>query len=479
MDADTVADAGQPAWQRFVDDPTEFAHASVTEMFSIPHDILDRIHLAGLQKRFADLRTTVPTLDRLATEQGIDAIGSFHDAVKLLFPHTFYKSYSYAHLEKGRYERLTAWLNELTSCDLSAVDHAGCQSLEDWMDRIEAASPVQCLTTSGTSGKMSFVPRTRDEWTHAVTGFFVRYFQGFDGEPNQDLCAEDFRSIPLFFPNFRHGRHTQHRVVDHMVDQLYGGDETMVMALYPGRMDLDVLSLAGRIQAAEAKGQRLNIPPALAARRDDFEAQRRAMPENVQAFFTQVIADHQGDRITTFCTWAQLYDAAIEARGRGQRQVFRGDSLILTGGGFKGRVLPDDWYDIVCDFIGMDEIRDGYGMSEQHFNSRRCAHNRYHCLPMNIPFLLDPDSGEMLPRTGTRTGRYAFYDLIANTYWGGFISGDEVTISWDSPCECGRIGPYFHRAIQRYSEKRGGDDKISCAGVPQAHARALDFIAGE
>jgi len=31
-------------------------------------------------------------------------------------------------------------------------------------------------------------------------------------------------------------------------------------------------------------------------------------------------------------------------------------------------------------------------------------------------------------------------------------------------------------AIRRYSESEGGEDKITCAGAPDAHSRALDFI---
>ena len=44
------------------------------------------------------------------------------------------------------------------------------------------------------------------------------------------------------------------------------------------------------------------------------------------------------------------------------------------------------------------------------------------------------------------------------------------------PSQCGRIGPYVHRGIRRYSEKEGGDYKITCAGAPDAHDKAIDFI---
>jgi hypothetical protein len=32
--------------------------------------------------------------------------------------------------------------------------------------------------------------------------------------------------------------------------------------------------------------------------------------------------------------------------------------------------------------------------------------------------------------------------------------------------------------IQRLSELQGGDDKITCAAQPAAHAEAMDFLTG-
>jgi hypothetical protein len=70
------------------------------------------------------------------------------------------------------------------------------------------------------------------------------------------------------------------------------------------------------------------------------------------------------------------------------------------------------------------------------------------------------------------------YDLTRDDLWSGFLTGDAVTLHWgdQAPCRCGRTGAYLERGIRRYSEEEGGDDKITCAGAPQAHDNALDFI---
>jgi hypothetical protein len=116
-------------------------------------------------------------------------------------------------------------------------------------------------------------------------------------------------------------------------------------------------------------------------------------------------------------------------------------------------------------------------MSELMVSCPACETGNYHVPPVIVPFVLDPGTGEALPRSGTQTGRFAFLDLLPDNYWGGLMSGDEVTMAgWDEPCACGRPGPYLAHEIRRYSDKEGGDDKINCAGAPEAHDNAIAYI---
>ncbi|MFO1426715.1 MAG: hypothetical protein U1F11_07020 [Steroidobacteraceae bacterium] len=121
----------------------------------------------------------------------------------------------------------------------------------------------------------------------------------------------------------------------------------------------------------------------------------------------------------------------------------------------------------------------GYGMSEAASGiTRMCPRGHYHIIPNIVPFLLDPRSGEILPRTGIVKGRYGFFDIAAQTRWGGFLTGDELTIDFgdERGCACGRRGAYIVGDIRRYTEAEGGDDKITCAGAANVHDAALDFI---
>ena len=145
----------------------------------------------------------------------------------------------------------------------------------------------------------------------------------------------------------------------------------------------------------------------------------------------------------------------------------------------KGVVLPDDFMEVIKEFLGVDRIQVGYGFSESSTFHWGCSEGRYHVAPWVIPFVLDPETSEPLPRTGVQTGRAAVYDILLRAHWGGVISGDEVTINWDLQCPCGQASVAFEPGIMRYSEKQGvEDDRITCAATHEVHSEAVNFMKG-
>jgi hypothetical protein len=114
-------------------------------------------------------------------------------------------------------------------------------------------------------------------------------------------------------------------------------------------------------------------------------------------------------------------------------------------------------------------------MTEQNFYLVTCEHERLHIPPWVTVLLLDPDSGQPLPREGVQTGRASFFDLSQDGTWGGIVSGDRITVGY-SPCPCGRTTLYMDKKIQRFSEITGDDDKLTCAATPSAQAEALELL---
>jgi hypothetical protein len=105
-----------------------------------------------------------------------------------------------------------------------------------------------------------------------------------------------------------------------------------------------------------------------------------------------------------------------------------------------------------------------------------CEQGNYHLPPWLVLFVLDPETGQPKPRSGTQTGRASFFDISHDGTWGGVVTGDKVTAHWDADCPCGRASVYLEGNVQRFSEISGGDDKITCAATSSAQNEALDYL---
>jgi hypothetical protein len=459
---------------RFADSPAAYFGHSWHAMHHMPAEELEALQLAALQLRFDELRDAIPTLTAMAGEQGVEAIDHLDDVVSLLFQHSVYKSYPASLLVKSRFTELTRWLDRLTTHDLSALDVSACRSVDEWLDVLDAETELRVAHSSGTTGTMSFLPRSAHEWDRMFEGARCGMFQFSD--PSGAGGAHEGEYFDLIWPLYRHGRSAIMRMPEMGMKHLLGS-ERRLHALRPGRMSSDAMLVAARLRARGELDQ-LDVNPALRQRRAEFEREQREMARSMPRFINEVAHELAGQRVWLLATWNVLYELAKAALDSGLERVFAGDSLVTTGGGAKGQVVPDDWQETVQRFTGATQVQHTYVMSEITALNKLCEHGRYHFEPWIVPFALDPEDGAPLPRDGQRTGRCAVFDLLAATYWGGFISGDEVSLSFNE-CACGRTTPHAARGIERYSEKQGGDDKITCVAAEDAHRAALEFLTDE
>ncbi len=449
------------------------------DLFTRPAREVAEFRLRMLQERFASLRGRVAALGKLADIQGVSAIQSLDDAAPVLFQHTVYKSYPMSLLERGRFAALTGWLGQLTSHDLSGVDASQCKLIEDWLRALDEQTPLRCNHTTGTTGKLSFLPRTAREW-RLQNRMLLSGFQGMAGERDLsfDLDEPGFR-VPIIQPGYRHGYYMAHRNMAEQIGLL--GDPRQVECLYGDEMlSPDVLSLGGRAAAADARGEldKLAIGPELLRRFKDSQARMAGSEDRQARFFERIFASYRGRQVLMGSAVPQLYRMAVELRERGVEQLFAANSMVISGGGLKGTDIPDDWRDVIERALGAKLLLQ-YGMSELCVSAPMCPRGNYHVPPYMILYLLDEQSGEPLPRTGRATGRAAAFDTVPDSYWGGFVTGDEITVDWDGGCACGRGGEHILPDIRRFSERTGAEDKISCAGAPDAQRRAMDFLARE
>ena len=457
-------------------DPSALVGRSPEAWNNLPREEIDVLQLAALRQRFEQLRDRIPVVKKLAEAEGVDGIDDLHDVVPLLFEHTVYKSYPPSLLAKRNFNQLNRWLARLVTPEVGAAilaaDVSGCQGLDEWFEAMDKQVPqLRLAHTSGTSGTLSFLGMGTREFEKVME---IRRLVVFGG-PGPDAVDNDLHAI---FPSYRWGYLSHLRASEFTIKVLLDGKEDHFHAAYPATSSSDVQLLAAQIRAAHAKGtlDRLEISPELAAKKAEYDRVQAEMPEYLPRFFERVVEELRGRRVYVAATWNHLHNMAKAGLAQGLEGVFAPDSFVQTTGGAKGVVQPEGWQDDVRRFTGVSRLNEAYQMSEVLATHSQCEAGHFHFAHTGIPFVLDPETSRPLPRSGRVTGRAAFFDLGAELRWGGFITGDEITVEWDEPCPCGRPSRYVVGGIQRYSEKHGGDDKITCAASEASHREAMSFL---
>ena len=462
----------------FMTDPLGYFEGSITKMHNIEPSELAQLQREAMKIRVADHIENIEMVSKLAQRLNITGVEEFNDVVPLFFAHTAFKSYPAALIDKKRWDLMTAWLQKLTTYDLSRVDVSGCDTLDQWLDALDEQTELEVITSSGTTGTISLIPKSREQAHYTMKVWRCFLFQTFGKEPTQEEMNPD---VDVIWPNHARGKLGHLRMAQLLRTEFTGGDESRFHALYDDAIDSDLMFLASKMRAAASRGEldRLEIDPALLARKDEFIAMQERRPQEMADFFRNCTEKLNGKQIFTTAAYPILYEVAAQGLEQGIKGVFAPNSAVLTGGGTKGMVLPDNFMDVIREFMGVETIQEGYGMSEISAFHWAREHGHYHIQPWVIPYLLDPNSGEPLPREGTVTGRAAFYDLVNDSHWGGIISGDEVTMHWDASCACGRKSAFLAHDIMRYSEKEGvEDDRISCSATAQVQEEAVAFMQG-
>lgn len=457
-----------------VDQTVDYFGGSLTKMQSMAWREVEERQRDALQWRFESLRRRIPILARMIERQGVEQITDLESVLPLLYDHTVFKSYPTSLIDNKRFDGLTRWLDKLTAHDLSGVDTSGCEGLDDWISVLDQDTPLCLSHSSGTTGTLSLLPWDKNEWDKLGLLHSALILQRFGDD--EDCRRHD--GIDVVYPFYRSGALGHLRNNDQVVKHLSKSEERF-HAAYPVRLSSDVMYLAGRLRAARANGRMdaIHIDPILLKRKEEFDAQTARAGEQLAAFFDTVLSELAGKRILILSTWNLVHGMARAGLDRGMQSQFSSDSIVISGGGAKGMTPPENWKDDVVAFIGNDRVRGGYSMSEIALAGFSCEYDHHHLNPWIIPFVLDPATAQPLPRTGVQIGQAAFFDLLAESHWGGFISGDQVTLNWEPDCRCGRSTPYYLDNVCRLVDQYAADDdKITCAATADAHRDALAYL---
>ncbi|MFC0206369.1 class I adenylate-forming enzyme family protein [Novosphingobium soli] len=471
---DTALEREAQAW---MDDPYgHFGHHN-TRIHSLERAHVEAVQLAAMNQRLEERRSQIQVLAKLADAQGIDRLDTIDAMAPLLMPHDIYKSYPVSLLAKGRFGQLNTWLSRLTRHDPGSVDVSACDSIDSWLVKLREETPLDVATSSGSTGTCSFFPKSKADYGVSVMGLRVQLAQAFGADPRPGDIDDAIHAV---VPLYRDGHASTGAFPKYIREAFCKGDDAKLHTAFDFKISSDLMWLAARLRAAAAQGDgsRVEAPPALLARRAEWETSQAEAPARQMAFIQRMVTQLAGERVFAMGTSNMFYAVAQKGLEQGIRASFAPDSVLMGGGGAKGVPLPEDLEEVICGFFGFERMTSGYGMTEMNSFSILCEHDRYHVLPWVTVYQLDLDSGRPLPRAGVQTGRAAFFDMTQDSTWGGLVTGDLVTVDWDTPCGCGRSSVALDKKIARVSELQGGDDKISCAATPQAQAEAIDFLTG-
>lgn len=422
---------------------------------------LRELQLAAATERLRACRAVIPVLDRRAGEAGVDEVTDPAHLVPLLLSHASYKSYPRAFVTRGKWAGLGRWLDTLSMRSVADVPLDGVADVDDWVARLHAHGH-HVMSSSGTTGKPSFVPTGVDDHAAVRDGYLAGLRAMAGAEPDGGL--EAFLAVPkgattvvqlaMIGVAERMGEHTGRA-------PRYLSNEPMLLS------DLNRLGELRHaiVEGTATAGQIADHEAAVAGRGERMSAQ-------LGGFVQDVLAARDRPLLLA-ATYGLLWGIVRAGRARGLTDgAFHPDTVILTGGGLKGLSAPPDFRDQISAFLGPGVgMLDAYGMSEFNGPFARCAQGRYHLPPTTLLVPLDKTGESLLAPgpDGSVTVRCAALDLAVHDRWGGVISGDRITVEYH-PCGCGRGSPALHDVV-RYTDLPEGDDKLSCAASVDAYIR--------
>jgi hypothetical protein len=374
---------------------------------------------------------TVPVYRHLLTDLGLEEVADVWTlAAELLISVEVFKSYDDAWLADADFAAMTRWVSEV-STHAPNPDLHGVRTVAEWRSRVRNEG-IYLGISSGSSGRLSFVPRDR-----ATAG----------------ALATNGRSYsPLMWGGYASGE----------------PDYDLLLLTPPGRA-IGMQAVATGLASQAGRSHLLTPPgpgegPAPGSHGASGRCDDAAFTATVE-FVRATAATRR--RLLIFGGPPAVAWFCSELGQRGLRLSLPPDTLLVTGGGWKGAGAAEaassslaGLAELVAEVLGVTSERwvDVYGMSECNAYLLRCPSGRYHVPPVVDMFVVDDN---LTPLSGPdATGTIGFLDPFAFSYPGFLLTGDRGRLV-TAACPCGLAGPGFVGDITRAPEQ----ELKGCAGA--------------
>jgi hypothetical protein len=431
--------------------------------YDIPYAELRGAQVAAMNERFSERKDQIKLVAHRAKEAGIAEVRSLEEVVKLLLPHTAYKSYAESVLIQQRWDRLSKWLDTVSTYRVPVEKVSNAVGVDDWVDKL-ATNGFFVSCSSGTTGKSAMLVASQKDMDWCKTEAVAAYTWGSGVKAARDRRIFGLAPIAKVPRNSA----TASAYTAALQDPNYPRFDYPVPPITVGALTQMVV-----LRKAIADG---TAKPADIAEYNEISAMRQKAVDDAVGITAQAVVEARRSKLHLSGLWAGIYNVAKAVRDMGfSGKDFHPENSIYVGGGLKRAKLPDDYREFVYETFNIQPERNyqNYSMQELQSGMPRCRKGgRYHVPPWVVPLILDKSGDNLLPiANGEYEGRAAFFDLSLDGRWGGVISGDKVSIDF-SPCACGSKGPSIRDSIVRYADLEG-DDKIGCAGTVDAYVRGV------
>jgi hypothetical protein len=431
--------------------------------YDIPFAQLRDAQIAAIDERFQERKGQIKLVGHRAREAGIEAVRSLEEVAKLLLPHTAYKSYPESWLVHKRWDRLSKWLDTVSTHRVPVDKVAAADDVDAWIEKL-AGNGFFVSCSSGTTGKSAMLVASRKDMDWCKQEAVATYSWGSGVEPAQDRRIFGMAATAHVARNVATGEAYTAALQDPNYERF----------AYPVP-PITVGGLTQMVVLRKSIAEGTANPEDIAAFEKISAARQKAVDDAV-GITAQAVVEARRSKLHVTGLWLGLYNVAKAVRELGySAKDFHPENSIYVGGGLKRAKLPDDYREFVYETFNIQPERNyqNYSMQELHSGMPRCqAGGRYHLPPWVVPLILDKTGDNLLPMiNGEYEGRAGFFDLSLDGRWGGVISGDKISIDFN-PCACGSKGASIRDNIVRYADLEG-DDKIGCAGTVDAYVRGV------
>jgi len=366
-----------------------------------------------------------------------DSIKSNDDLNKIpLLPDSFFKDYPEG---KG----YLSWLKTIFTGSIPNVDFKTDSPSHDEIIEGFNKKGINIMFTSGTSGRLSFIPRDTLSWNRVKYSAMKSVIELMNYDPND--------SAVLLIPDPRQTNLT--------IASLFG----IAYDLYDPlnihvALDIKITTQFLRMQRDETIGLREKIKAKAMSKISPIVQKRSDL--RIISILEQMEKEGKKINIGGPPFWL---DRIMEHMKQEGKTVSLKSSQTLTGGGWKAeenkRTPEEIFRKKVKETLGIPQhhFHDVYAMSECSSVFLSCGKHYKHIPPVIVPFVLDE---ELKPIGYNKFGRFAFIDPLPTSYPGFIITGDQVKLLEHCP-GCDREGPVLDVEVNRMP----GVEGRGCAAV--------------